>query len=311
MKALVRVICLILGTTLAGPVTAQEFAAQDITPPLPYEEEIAPETLSAQERDDRITLTVCIGEHGPFDFLVDTGSEWTVISGRVAKQLGLVSDRQKKVISIAGQSDASSVLLDELVVGNTRIRDLDAAVINEWDIGAAGIIGIDSLRDQRITLDFDKNEITVAPSKGMMRAGNNEIIVRAHRKDKRLIVRRAYLDGRSIDIVIDTGASFTVGNRALRDRYYPDRPVVARTSITDVLGNTRKVDIINAGKLEIDRVVIDDSLIAIADTSVFEELGLTERPAILLGMNHLSLFKRIAVDFRRRQIAFELDEDQG
>ncbi len=306
MKALVHTICLILGVSLAGPAVAQEVA-----PPVPYDDEIAEETLAAQERDDRIMLTVGIGEHGPFSFLVDTGSEWTVISGRVARQLGLVSNREKKVISIAGETSALSVQLEDLVLGKTRISDLDAAVINEWDIGAAGIIGIDSLRDQRITMDFDRNEITVAPSKGMMRAGQNEIIVRAHKKDKRLIVRRAYLDGRSIDIVIDTGASFTVGNRALRDRYYPNRPTVARTRITDVLGNERQVDIINAGKLEIDRVVIDDSLIAIADTTVFEELGLTERPAILLGMNHLSLFKRIAVDFRRRQISFELDEEQG
>lgn len=306
MKAAIRFISLILAATLTSPLAAQDVVAPEVS----YEQ-AAPETLDARERDDRITLAVGIGEHGPFNFLIDTGSEWTVISAQVARRLGLVADSQKKVISIGGESDAQSVILDELVLGKTRIRDLDAAVVNERHIGAAGIIGIDSLRDQRVTLDFENKQITVAPSEGYMRAGANEIIVRAHRKDKRLIVRRAYLDGRSIDIVIDTGASFTVGNRALRQRYYAKAPVLARTQITDVLGHERQVDIINAGKLEIDRVVIDDSLIAIADTKVFEELGLTERPAILLGMNHLSLFKRIAVDFRRRQIAFEVDEEQG
>lgn len=306
MKAAIRFISLILAATLTSPL-----AAQDVVAPQSGDEQAAPETLDAKERDDRITLAVGIGDHGPFNFLIDTGSEWTVISAQVARRLGLVADSQKKVISIGGESDAQSVILDELVLGKTRIRDLDAAVVNERHIGAAGIIGIDSLRDQRVTLDFENKQITVAPSEGYMRAGANEIIVRAHRKDKRLIVRRAYLDGRSIDIVIDTGASFTVGNRALRQRYYAKAPVLARTQITDVLGHERQVDIINAGKLEIDRVVIDDSLIAIADTKVFEELGLTERPAILLGMNHLSLFKRIAVDFRRRQIAFEVDEEQG
>ena len=43
------------------------------------------------ERDlyDRMTVPVLIGARGPFDFLIDTGSERTVLSREVAKKLGL------------------------------------------------------------------------------------------------------------------------------------------------------------------------------------------------------------------------------
>lgn len=273
--------------------------------PVPGDE--TSETLAAEMRDDRLTLAVDIGDHGPFDFLVDTGSEATVVSSRVAEKLGLVADTQRTVVGIGGSSTTDEVWLDELVVGHHRIHDLPATVIEERHIGAAGIIGIESLGEQRLTLDFAAREITLAPSPGRIKPRHNEIVVRARTRAKRLIVQRATLAGHEIDVVIDTGSSFTIGNTALRHRFFRKAPVVTQTHLTDVLGNRSPVGIINAGELLIERLSIRDTHVAIADTAIFEELGLTERPALLLGMNHLQLFRRVAVDFHRRQVLFELN----
>ncbi|AKM11400.1 hypothetical protein AB433_00610 [Croceicoccus naphthovorans] len=271
------------------------------------------ETLEAEQKSDRLTLDVGIGSHGPFDFIVDTGSEATVVSSRVVDALGMQTGEPQTVIGVAGKAMRKSVVLDSLLVGSLRIEGLPAAVMEEADIGAAGIIGIGSLKDQRLVLDFEKRRITVSASRARMRAmsNDNEIVVTAKRRNNRLIVKRATLDGRHIDVVIDTGSTVTIGNRELRRRFYAKAPVLATTELTDVLGNRQQVALIAVKNLTIGPVGFAQTAIAIADTAIFEELGLTERPALLLGMNHLKLFRRVAVDFRHRQIAFELPEEQG
>jgi len=46
--------------------------------------------------------------------------------------------------------------------------------------------------------------------------------------------------------------------------------------------------------------------ITFADTPAFEALGLQDKPVLSLGMQHLRLFDRVAIDFTKRQILFDL-----
>ena len=43
-----------------------------------------------------------------------------------------------------------------------------------------------------------------------------------------------------------------------------------------------------------------------AQQEVFDVLNLTRRPALLLGMRELRLFKRVAIDFAAKRIYFDL-----
>ena len=47
---------------------------------------------------------------------------------------------------------------------------------------------------------------------------------------------------------------------------------------------------------------IIDIPIAFADVHAFAKLGLTKRPAIMLGMDTLKLFDRVSVDFANRRV---------
>jgi len=306
---LLAALALASGSALAEPAPSPEDPST-APPQQPFTSD-EEETLALDRSQRRLTLAVGIGEHGPFDFLVDTGSEATIVSSEVADQLGLPREEERRIVGVGGETMAASVTLDELVVGSRRMRDLPAAVVDGAGIGAEGIIGIESLRDQRVVLDFENSEITVGPSDAQVTARPGEIVVRARARENRLIVHRARLAGLLVDVVIDTGSDFTIGNTALGAKLGRKAEHIATSEMLDALGNRDTVEILLAGKLELGPLSFPRTLIAIADTNVFEELGLTERPAILLGMNHLRLFRRVAVDFHKRRIAFELPDERG
>ncbi len=51
---------------------------------------------------------------------------------------------------------------------------------------------------------------------------------------------------------------------------------------------------------------INDLPVSFADSQAFRALGLDDRPALLLGMDSMSLFDRIEIDFPNRRVVFDL-----
>src|SRR3546814_8270516 len=81
---------------------------------------------------------------------------------------------------------------------------------------ADGILGTDSLQDQRVLLDFTKNTIAIGGARELGGGSGYDIVVHARKRSGRLIMTNAVIDGVRVDVVVDTGASSTIGNLALR-----------------------------------------------------------------------------------------------
>lgn len=60
----------------------------------------------------RMTVPVKVGEQGPFRFLIDTGSQNTVLSRDLAQRLSLVPNRKARLVSVAGTQIVDTVDLD-------------------------------------------------------------------------------------------------------------------------------------------------------------------------------------------------------
>jgi hypothetical protein len=78
-----------------------------------------------------------------------------------------------------------------------------------------------------------------------------------------------------------------------------------------VLGVTGATLPVNMGVIERIRVGGVDFTnlpVAYADSPAFTILGMTRRPAILLGMDALTLFERVAVDFTNRRVTFDMPD---
>ena len=58
--------------------------------------------------------------------------------------------------------------------------------------------------------------------------------------------------------------------------------------------------------LSVDRAQLSNLPILFADSPTFHALGLDSEPALILGMEQLRLFNRVAIDFNSQRVLFDL-----
>ncbi|MCK9540875.1 MAG: retroviral-like aspartic protease family protein [Novosphingobium sp.] len=257
------------------------------------------------DRADRLTVPVHIGSAGPFRFLLDTGAQNTVIATSLAHELALPAGLPAVIVGVAGRHPVETVEIEEILLGRRNAYALRAPLLDRTDIGADGILGLDSLRGNRVLLDFRRNLIAVSDAKSLGGDSGYEIVVRARSREGQLIVTNAEIDGVRASVVIDTGAQASIGNRALQ-RALARRQRLDQTVITSVTGQQVTADMGMARMLAFDDLNIQNISIAYADAPAFAHLGLDQRPALLLGMRELRAFRRVAIDFATRKVLFDL-----
>ena len=257
------------------------------------------------DRDQRMTVPVRIGENGTFRFVIDTGSQTTVVSRDLAARLALRPARRARVVGIGGSEIADTAMVDELGLGRRTFSDVEVVLFEARHIGADGIVGIDSLQRQRVLLDFARNQLAVGDARSLGGNTGFDIVVTARRQLGQLIMTDAEIDGVRTSVVIDTGAETSVGNRALQ-RALSQRRIAETITLVGVTGQSTVAELGYPRKLSIGEFGISNLVVAYADTPVFAVLELTRRPALLLGMRELRLFKRVAIDFAARKVYFDL-----
>ncbi|MCJ2185446.1 retroviral-like aspartic protease family protein [Novosphingobium beihaiensis] len=263
------------------------------------------ETMQSEvDPHDRMTVNVALEGTGPYRFLIDTGSQRTVVSTALAGSLGLLPGPQVRIVSMAGEDHVGTAHVETLGFGRQELYGLVVPLLEDQHMGADGILGTDSLQDQRVLLDFTKNTIAIGGARELGGRRGYEIVVRARERSGRLIMTNAMIDGIRVDVIIDTGASTTVGNLALQQAMRKHTQGFA--TLSSVTGQELTAQIGIARRLEVRNLAIINVAIAYADAPAFRELGLRKRPAIFLGMRELRAFKRVAIDFSSHKILFDL-----
>lgn len=257
------------------------------------------------DQHGRMTVPVQIGGTGPYEFMIDTGAQNTVLSKTLAARLSLVPTSKARLIGMAGTEIVDTVNIDEMGLGRRSYYSLIAPLLDRTHIGADGIVGIDSLQGQRVMLDFKRKLITIDDAKNLGGNRGFEIVVTAKRRSGQLIMTDAVIDGVRTEVVIDTGAETSIGNMALQ-RALSRRRDQGKTTLVSVTGQRIDAKLGTAGKLVIGSMTINNLLIAYVDAPPFVALDLAKRPAILLGMRDLRAFDRVAIDFATRKVLFDL-----
>ena len=260
------------------------------------------------DRHDRMTVPVRIGASGPYNFLIDTGAQNTVLSKALAAQLSLISTRKARLVGIAGTEIVDTVDIDEIGLGRRSYYSLLAPLLDQAHIGADGIVGLDTLQGQRVMLDFKRRLITIDDAKNLGGNRGFDIIVTARRRSGQLIMADAVIDGVATDVVIDTGAETSIGNPALQ-RAMARRRGQGTSMLTSVTGQQIEAQMGIGRKLVVGNMTISNLLIAYADAPAFGALDLDKRPALLLGMRDLRTFDRVAIDFATRKVLFDLPRE--
>ncbi len=261
-----------------------------------------------------MTVPISIDGKGPYEFLIDTGAERTVISAELARKLALVQGTRARMHSMSGVGDVETVIIPKLQVSRRSVAGIHAPALSAANIGASGMLGIDSLQSQRITFDFGRKKMTVVPSSSREPDRDpSEIVVRARSRLGRLVLVDASLDGQKLMVVLDTGSEVTVGNDALRRKLVAKGKmgVTIPIELISVTGGVIQADYTRVREVRLGGVRIKDLPVAFGEVHPFKQLDLADRPALLLGMDALRLFDRVSVDFANRKVRFIAPEFSG
>lgn len=260
-------------------------------------------TLSTS--DDRVSIPIHIDGRGPWNFIVDTGSQRTVISRDLADQLALPARRHVTIVSMAGRQETRTVAVPRLGYGTETVDGIEAPVLEGDHLGAAGLLGLDSLHAKRLLLNFRTGRMEIGASRPSWR-DPNAIIVEARRRKGQLILLHSDANGLKVNIILDTGTHISVGNLALRDKLIRKKraPAMSEISLISVTGETLTGQLGRIGRIRMGPIALTDLPVMFADAPPFSELGLSDKPTLLLGIQALRMFDRIAIDFGRGKVDF-------
>jgi predicted aspartyl protease len=268
---------------------------------------IGGEDINAKKDNTRMTVEVRVNGRGPYQFLVDSGADSSVVGLRIAQDLQLPLGSPTVLHGTTGSAVVGRVMVDQLQLGAATIHNLELPALKEGDLGGAGMIGIDALVEQRLMMDFEKRVIKAEDARQPSRVMDGEIVVVARRRRGQLILTQVNAAGYPIEAVIDTGSEITIGNLALRDKLIRgNRKKFVTVTAVGVTGIPMTLQLARVGELQIGTVTLRDVPIAFADVPPFTVFGLANQPALLLGTDLLDTFRRVSLDFHARKVRFQL-----
>lgn len=282
-----------------------------VVQPLPPAEfdsqlQIGGEDVKARAASTRLNVQVLVNGRGPYRFVVDSGADTSVVGLRIARELELPLGTPAVLNSTTARELVDRVKVAELTMGPTTVRNLQLPALREGDVGGEGLIGIDAMVQQRLLLDFEHKSIRIEDARRPVRPEPGEIVVTARRKRGQLILTQVRAGGVELDAIIDTGSEVTIGNSALREKLVRRRQEFWKVPATGVTGVTTNVEMTVVPELRLGPVTLFDIPVAFADVPPFKLFGVANEPALLLGTDLLSTFRKVSLDFRARKVRFQL-----
>lgn len=282
---------------------------------------------SASDVASRMTAPVFINGQGPFDFVVDTGANRTVISRELSQQLRLPSAGKAQIHGIAGVEPSETAIIDRLDVGKVSSRRLRAPTLDRARLGADGLMGVDVLKNRRVAMDFKRNFLTISKaddisfrarqnvSDSRLRdnaaeeaAADNVVIVPARYRFGQLIIIDADLGGVPVTAFLDSGSQNTVGNLKLYEQLRSTpMGLTAQVSVVELIsatGQRARGEFSSVPPLRMGGLSIGNLSAVFADLHIFKLWDLSDRPAILVGIDVMRHFEAIELDFGNRRVLF-------
>jgi predicted aspartyl protease len=283
--------------------------AQDPTP----ESSAEPDATIATggNRFEHMLAPVTINGRGPFNFLMDTGANVSCVSNQLASKLNLTRVDPVRVHTVVGARQRPRVMIDHLQVGARSRRNVKAPSLPITGATIDGILGVDWLKGQRLVLGFKAQNLEITRSR-IDSAMQGRVVVPARRRMGQLTIIDADLNGKRISAMVDSGSQVTICNGPLRElvRQAESRrgqfQTPQRVQLQSLAGETFVGETIFLPFLRLGGLHLGNVQAIHADMHVFDIWDLKTTPAIVLGMDLLTQFDTVALDFGRSSVTFDI-----
>lgn len=266
---------------------------------------------AGESRNEHMMAPVMINGQGPYNFVLDTGANTSCVSHTLAQELSLSPGPPTRVHTVVGVRERPSVMIDELMIGKRSRKKVHAPALPLRGPDVQGVLGVDWLKGQRLVLDFKKNEIEITRSKPDESVPGRAVVVPARKRMGQLTIVDAEMGGRPISAIIDSGAQGTLCNSALRDMIKSSERRAGQNSepryvrLESLVGEQFRGESLFIPFLRLGGLHLGNVQVTCADIHVFRIWELEKKPALVIGMDLLTQFESVALDFGRSAVKFE------
>jgi hypothetical protein len=258
----------------------------------------------------RPTADVMLNGRGPFKFVVDTGSNTSVLSTRVARTLALTPLPDRMVHGVTGSVMSRFARIARIETGRSVSTDLAVAVLDAPAFEAMdGILGMDMFAQRRIRFNFTRKTVEFEAS-NRRQAGRLPITASVRLRQGLLIEADGRVGNVRARCVLDTGCDTTVINNAMLTAMNAPRTLARRGAVAPKIVGVTNQELggvwANLPDLDLIGLKIRRLTVVAADAPVFALWGLAETPAMLVGMDILSQVETLIIDYRRRQVELRM-----
>ncbi|MBP3955155.1 aspartyl protease family protein [Gemmata sp. G18] len=118
-----------------------------------------------------MAIQVKINDKGPYRLIFDTGAPTNLVNNKIAKASGILSKEDKGGLPLFGASMGAKTI-KKLEIGDLKLEGMPTMVMDHPTVAAIadvvgpveGIIGFPFFARYKMTIDYEKKEMTLTPS---------------------------------------------------------------------------------------------------------------------------------------------------
>lgn len=272
----------------------------------------------------RISLPLTLNEGGYFvtpisvngapeiPAIIDTAATIAMIDGRAAQRAGIdappADDVQVPVFGLLGQRLFSLINIARISSDSVRLHSVPAVYNDREQLpGAPLVMPAVSFGGDVLDFDYPAGRFSVYPGRPLAVTGSSGRGRFA--LENGLMFVEVRLNGVKGRALIDTGSPISFINSEMARAAKAQRDKEAMQILQGATGGRLVVSVASVRRLSFAGFNLNKFDMLIADPPMFDDLGLRDEPAMLIGLDLLSLF-RVQID-RRRGAIILTPKDEG
>jgi predicted aspartyl protease len=166
--------------------------------------------------DTVILISVMANEQGPFEFVLDTGTNSTVVDPLLARELSLVPLDRIQLDNLAGSQTVVRTSMHSLSTGSTRLENVEVLVrdlseMRKVDPHIRGMLGQNFMSHFNYLLDYHKHLITIEATHEIRDVMEGSPVSIERSDNKMLVASEAQSPERvRLRLLLDSGANLVV-----------------------------------------------------------------------------------------------------
>jgi predicted aspartyl protease len=163
-----------------------------------------------------VVVPVLVNDEGPFEFLLDTGTNTTIITPELARQLSLRTTGNISLITLAGAEVVPRSVLDSLALGTKSIKRLEVLFdelrgVRSVDAKICGVLGQNFLSQFNYLLSYRERYVEFDEDGEMESRLTGTRLAFEQHEGKLVVSSQSTAHGQeALRLVLDSGASHLV-----------------------------------------------------------------------------------------------------